>query len=73
MKEANLSELLGGANTEKFRPVVFWSLNSELDENELIRQIREMKSYGLGDFILHTRAGLKTEYLSEEWFYYAGE
>ena len=43
-----------------------------MEEDELRRQIREMKSFGLGGFVLHARAGLETEYLSEEWFSLVG-
>ncbi len=49
-------------------PVVFWSINSALEEGELRRQIDEMKRFSLGGFVFHARAGLETEYLSEDWF-----
>ncbi len=32
------------------------------------RQIREMKSCGIGGFFIHSRDGLETEYLSDKWF-----
>ena len=51
-----------------YAPVVFWSWNNALDGQALTKQIRQMKSAGLGGFIIHARAGLKTEYLSSEWF-----
>lgn len=51
-----------------YRSIPFWSWNNELDEAELIRQIDEMKSVGIGGFIMHARIGLKTEYLGEKWF-----
>ena len=46
----------------------FWSWNGELDEAELIRQIHVMKEMGLGGFFMHSRTGLVTEYLGDEWF-----
>lgn len=52
----------------EYRGIPFWSWNNELDEQELIRQIEDMKSAGLGGFIMHARTGLKTEYLGEKWF-----
>lgn len=51
-----------------YRPVVFWSINSALEEGELRRQICEMKRFSLGGFVFHARAGLETPYLSEAWF-----
>ena len=55
-------------NKNQYRPIVFWSWNNELDEGELLRQIDEMYSVGIGGFIMHARTGLKTEYLGEKWF-----
>jgi len=52
----------------KYRILSFWSLNDELKEEEIISQIEDMHSKNYGGFFLHARAGLKTEYLSDEWF-----
>ena len=46
----------------------FWSWNGELREDELLRQIHVMQDMGLGGFFMHSRTGLVTEYLGEEWF-----
>lgn len=54
--------------TNLYRPIPFWSWNDELDREELKRQIRELKHSGAGGYFMHARSGLKTEYLSEEWF-----
>ena len=51
-----------------YQSIPFWSWNNELDEKELVRQIEDMKSVGIGGFIMHARIGLKTEYLGEKWF-----
>lgn len=67
-----LLNLLQGADRNEFRPVVFWSINSSLEQEELVRQIREMRAFGLGGFVFHARAGMTTEYLSEEWFRLVG-
>ncbi len=67
-KVQDLLKIVQDANVEEFRPVVFWSINGDLQEEELRRQIREMKEFNLGGVIFHARAGLTTEYLSEEWF-----
>lgn len=53
---------------KEYRSVPFWSWNNYLDEGELCRQIEEMKSAGIGGFIMHARTGLKEEYLGEKWF-----
>ncbi|MBR7119983.1 MAG: hypothetical protein IKC77_07290 [Lentisphaeria bacterium] len=46
----------------------FWAWNGKLTKEELIRQIHLMKDMGLGGFFMHSRVGLNTPYLSEEWF-----
>lgn len=46
----------------------FWSWNDELKTDKLIKQIRDFKEKGYGGFFMHARSGLKTEYLSKEWF-----
>jgi len=51
-----------------YRGKPFWSWNGELDEAELLRQIDVMQQMGLGGFFMHSRTGLVTEYLGEEWF-----
>jgi len=51
-----------------YRGKPFWSWNGELKEDELIRQIHVMKEMGLGGFFMHSRTGLVTEYLGDEWF-----
>jgi len=48
--------------------IPFWSWNNTLDENELCKQIEEMKNEGIEGFIMHARTGLKDEYLGEKWF-----
>lgn len=52
----------------QYRPIPFWSWNDKLNPETLIEQIRWMKQMGLGGFFMHARAGLQTQYLSEEWF-----
>lgn len=50
-----------------FRGAPFWSWNDNLTDKELCRQVRGMKAAGLGGFFMHSRVGLITPYLSEEW------
>ena len=54
----------------EYRGKPFWSWNGELEGEELIRQARIMKDMGLGGFFMHSRSGLITEYLGDEWFEY---
>ncbi len=51
-----------------FRGKPFWSWNGELEEEELIRQVNVIKEMGMGGFFMHSRTGLKTEYLGDKWF-----
>ena len=51
----------------EFRGAPFWAWNGKLDPEELKRQIRIMKKMGLGGFFMHSRTGLDTEYMGEEW------
>ena len=37
-------------------------------KDELVRQVKVMKEMGLGGYFMHSRAGLITEYLGDEWF-----
>ncbi len=48
--------------------IPFWSWNDKLDEKELRRQIRNMNDMKMQGFFMHARAGLETEYLSDEWY-----
>lgn len=52
----------------KYKPLPFWSWNERLDTNETARQIKIMNASDMGGFFMHARGGLKTEYMSEEWF-----
>ena len=52
----------------KYRGAPFWAWNGKLEPDELRRQIRIMKAMGLGGFFMHSRVGLETPYLSDEWF-----
>lgn len=50
-----------------YRSTPFWSWNEKLEPEELRRQIGEMKRAGLGGFFMHTRQGLLTPYMGEEF------
>ncbi|HAU37358.1 MAG TPA: hypothetical protein DCX07_06525 [Phycisphaerales bacterium] len=51
-----------------YRSAPFWSWNSKLDPERLCRAIESMHAAGMGGFFMHSRYGLKTAYLSDEWF-----
>ena len=51
-----------------YRGAPFWSWNGALEPGRLCRAIESMHEAGLGGFFMHSRYGLKTPYLSKEWF-----
>ncbi|MFD1677559.1 glycosyl hydrolase, partial [Alicyclobacillus fodiniaquatilis] len=63
----NMYQQFTNPNSE-YRGKPFWSWNGKLDKEELIRQIYVMKEMGFGGFFMHSRTGLVTEYLGDEWF-----
>ncbi len=56
--------------TREFGIMPFWFWNDDLDEAEIVRQIREFHAKGFGGFIPHARIGLsqRVGYLTDEWF-----
>lgn len=52
----------------EFRPVPFWSWNERMEPVEIRRQVALMKAGGWGGAFIHSRIGLLTPYLGEEWF-----
>jgi len=52
----------------EYRSVPFWSLNDKLDPVEIKRQLREFRKGGYGGAYLHSRIGLLTQYLGEDWW-----
>ena len=67
MSKTELYEIFKNPGAE-WRGKPFWSWNGELREDEIRRQIHVMKEMGLGGYFMHSRAGLITEYLGDEWF-----
>lgn len=55
-------------NRESLGMVPFWFWNGDMDNNEIIRQIRECHEKGIRGLFIHPRVGLTVPYLSEEWF-----
>lgn len=54
--------------TPAYRGKPFWSWNGTLRRDELLRQVGIMREMGMGGAFMHSRTGLKTPYLGEEWF-----
>lgn len=54
--------------SSEYRSAPFWAWNSRMDPNEVERQIRDMHAQGIGGFFMHSREGLETPYMGEEWF-----
>ena len=52
---------------KEYKPAVFWSFNDVLQNEELSRQLDELLKVGCSGGFLHSRVGLVTEYMSEEW------
>ena len=53
--------------TSEYRATPFWAWNGELEKEKLGRQIDVFKEMGFGGFHMHSRSGLATEYLSDEF------
>lgn len=49
------------------RSAIFWAWNAKLDKDELFSQMDGFRDKGVGGFFMHSREGLETEYLSQEW------
>lgn len=50
------------------RPAPFWAINSKITPEETARQLGDMVDVGLSGGFFHSRAGLVTDYLGDEWF-----
>ena len=66
-KSKKLNEKLFQNPTCEYRGTPFWAWNDKLEKEELVRQIGELKEMGFGGFHMHSRAGMATNYLSEEF------
>ncbi len=62
-----LSEELFKNPTSEYRCTPFWAWNCDLKGDELLKEIEFMKEMGMGGFHMHTRVGMSTTYLSDEY------
>lgn len=62
-------DLQGFANPDSIlRPAPFWAINARITPEETARQMADMIRVGLSGGFFHSRAGLITDYLGDEWF-----
>ena len=66
LSDAELMKLFDSP-TAAYRGKPFWSWNGELNRDELVRQLHVLKDMGMGGAFFHSRTGLITEYLGDEW------
>ena len=65
--QKTLSDDLFKNPTSEYRGTPFWSWNCEMTEDMLTRQIEYLKEMGFGGFHMHSRFGMATPYLSDEF------
>ena len=51
----------------KYSTLVFWAWNDRITHEGIDKQLHEFYDAGIGGVVIHARAGLKIEYMSEEW------
>ena len=66
-KDRQLEESLFRNPTSEYRGAPFWAWNGKLEKRTLIEQIEIFKEMGFGGFHIHSRTGLETPYLSDEF------
>jgi hypothetical protein len=52
----------------EYRSAPLWVWNDDVNEQEIDRQLAELKAGGIGGVFIHPRPGLITSYLSDRWF-----
>ncbi|MBP5638064.1 MAG: hypothetical protein J6X55_01190, partial [Victivallales bacterium] len=50
-----------------YRDTPFWSWNCKLEQGQLNRQIAIFHKMGMGGYHMHSRTGMATPYLSDEF------
>lgn len=51
-----------------YRSAPFWSWNGVMEPQRVSRQLASFYEAGMGGAFIHSRSGLKTPYMEEEWF-----
>lgn len=52
----------------EYKGIPFWCWNGKLDRKTLLEQLSVFKQMGMGGAFCHSRTGLETPYLEDEWF-----
>lgn len=55
---------------KEYRGCPFWAWNTKLDKDTLLREIDELDEMGMGGAHIHSRVGLSTPYMGEEFMSY---
>ncbi len=63
----NLPDSLFKNPTAEYRGAPFWAWNCKLDKELLLKEIDQLKEMGMGGFHIHSRSGMATEYLGDEF------
>lgn len=50
-----------------YRGKPFWAWNGEIEKDQIDFQVKCLKQMGFGGAFIHSRTGLLTEYMSDEW------
>ena len=66
-EEKSLSAELFQNPTNEYRGAPFWAWNQALSPEVLVKHIDYFKEMGFGGFHMHSRTGMATPYLSEEF------
>lgn len=66
-KLPELSDELFTNPTKEYRGAPFWAWNCKLDREVLRRQIKYLHDMGFGGFHMHSRTGMATPYLSDDF------
>lgn len=66
-KEKHLSSELFQNPTNEYRGAPFWAWNQKLDPETLTRHIDYFKEMGIGGFHMHSRTGMATDYMEDEF------
>ena len=66
-KTEKISNELFENPTAEYRCTPFWAWNCDLKKDELLKEIDFMREMGMGGFHMHTRVGMSTTYLSDEY------
>ncbi|MBQ9710211.1 MAG: hypothetical protein IJV67_06280, partial [Clostridia bacterium] len=51
----------------KYSALVFWAWNDRITNDGIDEQLKQFYDAGIGGVIVHARAGLKIEYMSDQW------